>query len=155
MKASVTQQKKKNGRCSWSEFRVLCINQHTAWGRLSAPPPPSGFSQIAKKRACSATKFAIAVQQFDTFSIKNDDPMTPKVTPPGHIKWPDLKLHFLKFESLSKTHQRSKLFETHRVQNEHRIIYDLHISDFLYRWPQVMSFSWPSHYKSAVKMKYL
>ena len=33
-------------------------------------------------------------------------------------------------------------------------IYDLFISDlFLYRWPQVMSFSWPSHYRSMVKIE--
>ena len=30
-------------------------------------------------------------------------------------------------------------------------IYDLYISDFVYRRPQVMSFPWPSHYKSMVK----
>ena len=30
-------------------------------------------------------------------------------------------------------------------------IYDLYISDFLYRWPQVISISWHSHFKSMVK----
>ena len=34
----------------------------------------------------------------------------------------DLKLHSSKFESLSKTHQRSKLFETRSVQYGHRYL---------------------------------
>ena len=46
---------------------------------------------------------------------KTDDPMTPKVTPRGHIKWPDLKLRFSKFDIVPKAHQWSELFETHSV----------------------------------------
>ena len=42
--------------------------------------------------------------------------MKPKVTPPGHIKWPDLKLRFTKFDILPKAHQWSELFETRSVQ---------------------------------------
>ena len=80
--------------------------------------PPSGFSQIAKKTvARSVAKFAIAVQPaIWHISKKNDDPMTPKVTPPGHIKWPDLKLRFSKFDIVPKAHQWSELIETRSVQ---------------------------------------
>ena len=82
------------------------VNPRTAGGRLSAPPP--GFSQIAKN--------AIAVQPtIWHISKKNDDPLTPKVTPPGNIKWPDLKLHFSKFD-VPKAHQWSEHFETRSVQ---------------------------------------
>ena len=42
--------------------------------------------------------------------------MTPKVTPPGHIKWPDLKLRFSKFDMVPKAHQWSELFETRSVR---------------------------------------
>ena len=41
--------------------------------------------------------------------------MTPKVTPPGHIKCPDLKLPFSKFDIVPKAHQWSELFETRSV----------------------------------------
>ena len=41
--------------------------------------------------------------------------MTPKVTLLGHIKWPDLKLRFSKFD-VPKAHQWSELFETRSVQ---------------------------------------
>ena len=53
---------------------------------------------------------------------ENVDLLTSKVMPPDHIKWPYLKLLFSKFESLSKAHQRPKLFETRRVQYGHRYI---------------------------------
>ena len=42
--------------------------------------------------------------------------MTPKVTPPSHIKWPDVKLRFSKFDIVPKVHQWSELFETRSVQ---------------------------------------
>ena len=49
-------------------------------------PSPSGSSQIAKKRRRVAPPNLpwLISQQFGIFP-KNDDPMTPKVTPPGHI----------------------------------------------------------------------
>ena len=47
------------------------------------------------------------------------------------IKWPDLKLHFSKFESLSKTHQRSKLFETRSVQYGHRYLRFVYLGFFI------------------------
>ena len=49
-------------------------------------PPVRFVADSEKTAAHSAAKFAIAVQskQFDTFP-KNDDPMTPNVTPPGHM----------------------------------------------------------------------
>ena len=42
--------------------------------------------------------------------------MTPKVTWPGHSKWPDLKLRFSKFDIVPKARQWSELFETRSVQ---------------------------------------
>ena len=42
--------------------------------------------------------------------------MTPKVTWPGRIKWPDLELRFSKFDILQKAHQWSELFETRIAQ---------------------------------------
>ena len=120
------------------------INPHTAEGAVIHPPPLRFFADSEKTTARGAAKFAIAVQPTSWHISKKDDPMSPKVTPPGHNKWPDLKLHFSKFESLSKTHHRCKLFGTHSVHDVG--IYDLFISDFfLYRWPQVMSISWPPH----------
>ena len=75
------------------------------------------FADSKKTAARSAAKFAIAVQPtIWHISKKNDDPMTPKVTPPGHIKWPDLKLRFSKFDIVPKPHQWSELFETRSVQ---------------------------------------
>ena len=63
-------------------MRWLVINPRTAGGGAVFRPP--GFSQIAKKRR--RAKFAIAVQStIWHISKKNDDPMTPTVTPPGHI----------------------------------------------------------------------
>ena len=55
------------------------------------------------------------------------------------------------FESLSKTHQRSKLFKTRSVQYGHRYLRFVYLDFFLYRWPQVMSISWPPRYNSMVK----
>ena len=105
------------GRCDASRWcdDLWWLIPRTAGGRLSAP---SGFSQIAKKTAaCSAVKFAIAVQPTIWHISKTiDDPMTPKVTPPGHIKWPDLKLRFSKFDIVPKAHQWSELLETRSVQ---------------------------------------
>ena len=62
------------------------------------------------------------MEHFDTWP-ENFHLLTLKGTPPGRIKRPDLKLCFSKFESLSKTHQRSKLFETRSVQYGHRYGY--------------------------------
>ena len=76
---------------------------------------------------------------------ENFDLLTSKAMPPGHIKWPDLKLRFSKFESLSKTHQRSKLFETRSVQYAHRYLRFVYLW-FLYWWLQVKSISWPPNY---------
>ena len=51
------------------------------------PPPLRFFADSEKTAARSAANFAIAVQPtIWHISKKNDDPMTPKVTPPGHIK---------------------------------------------------------------------
>ena len=46
------------------------------------------------------------------------DPPPPSATPlpPGHIKWPDLKFCFSKFDIVPKAHQWSELFETRSVQ---------------------------------------
>ena len=75
------------------------------------------FADSENTVACSAAKFAIAVQPtIWHISKNNDDPMTPKVTPPGHIKWPDLKLRSSKFDIVPKAHQWSELFETRSVQ---------------------------------------
>ena len=41
--------------------------------------------------------------------------MTPKTTAPGHIKRPDLKLRFSKFDIVPKALQWSELFETRSV----------------------------------------
>ena len=57
--------------------------------------------------------------------------MTPKVMPPGHIKWPDLKLCFSKFDIVPKAHQWFQLFETRSVQKDIGF-YNLHSSDFFY-----------------------
>ena len=76
--------------------------------------------------------------------------MTPKVTPPGHIKWPDLKLHFSKFESLSKTHQKSKVFETRSVQYGHRCLRFVYLGFCISVTLGHVNFM-TSHYKSMVK----
>ena len=63
---------------------TLLVSPRTAGG--SYPPLQVFFSQIAKKTAAhSAAKFAIAVQPttWHIYKKKNDDPMTPNVTPPG------------------------------------------------------------------------
>ena len=76
--------------------------------------------------------------------------MTPKVTPPGHIKWPDLKLRFSKFDIVPKAHSDPNSLKL-AVYSKDVGVYNLFISDFGYRWPKVMSISWPPHYKSMVK----
>ena len=70
-----------------------------------------------------------------------------KVTPPDHIKWLYLKLLF---QSLRACQRHIKDLNSLKLAgcNTDIGIYELYISDFVYRWPQVMSFSWPSHYKS-------
>ena len=60
------------------------INPRTAGGRLSALL--RFFADGEKTAARRAAKFVIAVQPTIQHIKKNDDPMTPKVTPPGHIK---------------------------------------------------------------------
>ena len=92
------------------------LNPRTANGL--SPPPLRFFADNEKTAAHSAAKFAIAVQPtiWHISKKKNNDPMTPKVTPPGLIKWPDLKLHFSKFDIVPKAHQWSELFVTRSVQ---------------------------------------
>ena len=79
-------------------------------GRLSAP---SGFSQIANTCYIILLPYLFS-HQFDT--LKKYDPITAKVASPGHIKWPDLKLRFSKFDIVPKAHQWYELFETRSVQ---------------------------------------
>ena len=55
--------------------------------------------------------------------------MTPKVTPPGHIKWPNLKLRFSKFDIVPKAHQWSELFKL-AVYSKDIGVYNLYLSDF-------------------------
>ena len=97
---------------------MMNINPRTAGGAVIRPPPLRFFADSGKTAARSTAKFAIAVQPtiWHISKKKNDDPMTPKVTPPGHIKWPDLKLRFTKFDIVPKAHQWSELFETRSVQ---------------------------------------
>ena len=116
-------------------------------------PPPSlrFFADCEKRRRVAPPNLPqLFSKQLTTFPKKNDDPMTRKVTPPGHIKWPDLKLHFSKFETFRRHIEDPNSLKL-AVCNTDIGIYDLYISDFLYRWPQVMPFSWPPHYKSMVK----
>ena len=97
-------------------------------GRLSAPPPLLGFSWITeKRRRVAPLNFAyLFTQHFDTFP-DNFDLITSKITPPG----PDLKLRFSKFETLSKTHQSSKLSETLSVQYGHRCLRFVYLGFFI------------------------
>ena len=133
------------GSCSemmlllWQLFCVTKVapflNPRTAGGG-GYPPPPSGFSQIAKKTAArSAAKFAIAIQ--------------PTI-------W-----HIFK-KTMTRWHQRSRLqvtlgdltsscvFRSLTSCQRHTSdpnslklavyskgvgVYNLYISDFLYRWP--------------------
>ena len=60
--------------------------------------------------------------------------MTPKVTPPGHIKWPDLNLRFSKFDIVPKAHQWSEPLKL-AVYSKDIVVYNLYISDFWYLWP--------------------
>ena len=78
--------------------------------------------------------------------------MTPKVTPPSHIKWPDLKLHFQSLRACQR-HTKDPNSLKLAVCNTDICIYALFISDFWYRWPKVRSISWPPHYKSMGKIE--
>ena len=80
------------------------------------PTPVRFFADSEKTAARSAAKFAIAVQPTIWHIFEKADPMIPKVTWPGRIKWPDLKLRFSKFDILPKAHQWSELFETRIAQ---------------------------------------
>ena len=66
-------------------FNATDLTRARPGGRLSAPLRFFGDSE--KTAAHSAAKFAIAVPANNlTHFQKYDDPMAPKVTPPGHIK---------------------------------------------------------------------
>ena len=87
---------------------------------------------------------------------ENVDLLTSKVTLPDHIKWPYLKLLWKKQLEVSLRACQRHIKDLNSLKlagcNTDIGIYDLYITDFfLYRWPQVMSFSWPFHYKSMVK----
>ena len=73
--------------------------------------------------------------------------MTPKVTWPGRIKWPDFKLRFSKIDIVPKAHRSDPKSLNLALYSKGIGVYNLYISDFLYRWPSVMSISWPHHYR--------
>ena len=106
--------------CSVVSQLISTLSRARPGGGVSAPL--RFFADSEKAVGRSAAKFAIAVQPTIWHISKKLWPDDLKGHAPGHIKWLDLKLHFLKFESLSKTHQRSKLFETYRVQYGHRYL---------------------------------
>ena len=76
--------------------------------------------------------------------------MTPKVTAPGHLNDLTSSSIFKAWEPVKDTSKIHTLWNSQWTIRTY--VSTICISRiFLYRWPQVMSFSWPSHYKSMVK----
>ena len=109
---------------------------------------PSGFSRIVEKRRRAAPplfRYLLTIE-LDTL-CKNLSPRSPKVRSPGQVK---VKNGFLTLR-LRSDHTMYpigfKLSAFHKAID----IYNLHISDFWYLWPEVRWILWPHHYKSMGK----
>ena len=111
--------------------------------------PPSGFFKIAQEprrnRGAARLRFLahLSPHLFRTLP-ENFDPRSPQVRSRDQVKWPDLR------KSLRSCHGDSGWAKALLLSGIGIPIstYNLYISDFLYRWPKVRSFSWPAHYKS-------
>ena len=75
-------------------YCYLLIRESLDFDLTRARPGGGGGGVSAPAR--SAAKFAIAVQPIIWHIKKKRWPDDPKVTPPGHIKWPSLRLDFFK-----------------------------------------------------------
>ena len=121
-------------------------------GWLISTPPPYGFSQIAKKTvARSAAKFAIAVQPTIWHISKKTMTRWPQRSR-DQVAWSDLTSSCV-FRSLTSCQRHTSDPNSLKLAMYSKGIgvYNLYISDFSYRWPKVMSISWPPHCKSMVK----
>ena len=111
-------------------------------------PPPSGFSRIAKiRRRCAPPGFHPPYPYLFRNFCENFDPRPCEVRSPGLVKWPNYKITFPSCHGYNVSEKVMKLSEYDEVISA----YKMYISDFWYRWPQVMSFLRPPHYKSMGK----
>ena len=129
---------------------IYIFNPRTGGGGVDFNPP-WGFSQIARKRRRVAPPNLpeLFSQQFDTFPKK----MT---------RWPQRSRDQVGLNDLTSSCVFRSLTSCQGHTSDPNSlklawyskgtgVYNLSISDFLYRWPEVMSISWPPHYKSTVK----
>ena len=128
--------------------RCCFFNPRTAWGGYPPPPPIRFFVDSEKRRrykilhSCTYNTL-IQCCKFWPPDLKGDASRSHYVT------WPEVAF----FQSLRvcQRHIKDPSSLKFAVCNTDIGIYDLYISDFLYRWPQVMSISWPPHYMSMVR----
>ena len=73
--------------------------------------------------------------------------MPCEVRSPGQVKWPNCKITFQSRHGYNVSGKVMKLSEYDELISA----YKTYISDFWYRWPQVVSFLRPPHYKSMGK----
>ena len=128
------------------------FNPRTGGGVDFTPPPVRFFPDSEKTAARSAAKFAIAVQP-TIWHISEKKTMTrwPQRSR-DQVAWSDLTSSCV-FRSLTSCQRHTSDPNSLKLAMHSKGIgvYNFYISDFLYRWPKVMSISWPPHYKSMGK----
>ena len=117
-------------------------------GDVWTPPPPSGFSRIAKNGGAQRRRVFthLTPHLFHSF-CEYFDPMPCDVRSLGQVKWPNYKITFQSRHGYNVSGKVMKLSEYDELISA----YKTYISDFWYRWPQVRSFLRPTHYKSMGK----
>ena len=129
-------------------YSIRTLFRCTAGGRIS----PLRFSQIVKKRRRVAPPNLpyLFSQQFDTFSKKTMTRWHQRSR--LQVTLSDLTLSCV-FRSLTSCQRHTSGPNSLKlaVYSKGIGVWNFYISDFWYRWPKVISISWPPHYKSMVK----